>query len=531
MSSHERKLTLEDESPNCCCDDHVGVANGTISRREFVGGLSGAAALGGVALLASHAPGGLVAPAESDSLPVGKPLRVKPVLIYSVHPQQEKTSWRWYGGVQTAAEAQAEAQRIDKDMKSLAASAEFPVEFLPVAVVDTVAKAKEAADVDCDAILIFGAGHCADAIPRLLLTARPSIMFLRHRTKPHYFWYETASFFLLRNLTDSTEGADLAAEDVAVDDYGQILWRLGALYGLKNARGTKMLAIGGLQHYSGVGNKYAPPHAKDVWGYSVEEVSLADFGQRLAQAQANQQILADVEKQTQSLLSQPGVTLKTERKFVLNSFLALHVVKELLKETGASNFGFARCMARPVIETLDTPPCLVLALANDEGYTAYCHADLTHTPPGVLLRWIANRPSFVSNGHFPHDGVFTVAHCAAPRRMNGRDYDPAAIMTHYESDYGAAVKVQYPIGQQVTVVIPALNCTKWQGFKGKIIEAPSRPACRSQMDIQVEGNWRRLQTDQVGFHVQVCYGDWLREVGYALKKLGSIQWENLSDVG
>jgi hypothetical protein len=93
------------------------------------------------------------------------------------------------------------------------------------------------------------------------------------------------------------------------------------------------------------------------------------------------------------------------------------------------------------------------------------------------------------------------------------------------------VKVQYPIGQQVTVVIPALNCTKWQGFKGRIIETPSRPACRSQMDIQVEGNWRRLQTDQVGFHVQVCYGDWLREVGYALKKLGSIQWENLSDVG
>jgi hypothetical protein len=53
--------------------------------------------------------------------------------------------------------------------------------------------------------------------------------------------------------------------------------------------------------------------------------------------------------------------------------------------------------------------------------------------------------------------------------MNGRDYDPAAIMTHYESDYGAAVKIQYPIGQQVTVVIPALNCTKWQGFRGKII--------------------------------------------------------------
>jgi len=96
--------------------------------------------------------------------------------------------------------------------------------------------------------------------------------------------------------------------------------------------------------------------------------------------------------------------------------MALGVVKNLMKETGASNFGFGPCMGRPVIGLLDTPPCLILALANDEGYTAYCHTDLTHTTPGVLLRWIAGRPSFVCNTHFPHDGIYTVAHCAARAR-------------------------------------------------------------------------------------------------------------------
>jgi L-fucose isomerase-like protein len=185
-------------------------------------------------------------------------------------------------------------------------------------------------------------------------------------------------------------------------------------------------------------------------------------------------------------------------------------------------------MGRPVIGLLDTPPCLVLALANDEGYTAYCHTDLTHTVPGVLMRWISGKPSFVCNSHFPHDGVYTVAHCAAPRKMNGRDCEPVAIMTHYESDCGAATKVAYTIGQTVTVIVPAVNCSQWQGFRGKIIEAPSRPACRSQMDIQIEGNWQRLVTDQVGFHVIVTYGDYLREVGYALKKVQKIAWDNLS---
>jgi L-fucose isomerase-like protein len=240
-------------------------------------------------------------------------------------------------------------------------------------------------------------------------------------------------------------------------------------------------------------------------------------------------ILKQVEHQTDELLAQPNVTLKTDRRFVVNSFLALNVCKQLMKESGATNFGFAHCMGRSVIEMLDTPPCLILSLANDEGYTAYCHTDLTHTLPGVLLRWIAGRPTFVCNSHFPHDDIFTVAHCAAPRKMNGKDYEPTTIMTHFESDYGAATKVQYTKGQIVTVIIPNLRCSKWQGFRGKILDSPSNPACRSQIDIQVQGDFRRLLTEMQGFHVQVCYGDYLREVGYALKKIEAVEWQNFSE--
>jgi L-fucose isomerase-like protein len=198
-------------------------------------------------------------------------------------------------------------------------------------------------------------------------------------------------------------------------------------------------------------------------------------------------------------------------------------------ESGATNFGFANCMGRSVIEMLDTPPCLILSLANDEGYTAYCHTDLSHTLPGVLLHWIAGKPTFLCNTHFPHDGIFTVAHCAAPRKMNGKDYEPAKIMTHFESDYGAATKVRYTKGQIVTVIVPNLRCSKWQGFRGKVLDSPSHPACRSQIDIAIDGDFRKLLTDMQGFHAQVCYGDYLREVGYALKKVGSIEWQNFSE--
>ena len=146
------------------------------------------------------------------------------------------------------------------------------------------------------------------------------------------------------------------------------------------------------------------------------------------------------------------------------------------------------------------------------------------------MRWISGKPSFVCNSHYPYDGMLTLAHCAAPRRMNGKDYEPTKIMTHYESDYGAATRVEYTKGQAITTIIPNLSCTQWFGFRGKIVDVPSFDACRSQMDVQIDGDWRRLQRDMQGFHTITCYGDYLREVGYVLKKLG-ITWQNISGTG
>ncbi len=513
---------------HCCSRSEVSESHTMdISRRSFLGGFGGAALSGLVLATGQHNHAPAVDPVPSGtSLPLGAMLRVKPVLAYLIEKRQEKTSWRGYGGLQTQQDVTEEAGRIETELRALASQAEFPIEVLPLTLVDNDQKADEAAAADCDVLLLYPAG--GSQVYRLVASRTPKLMFLRHRSDHHYLWYEITHWRLLRRNGDTFEEPSIDVDDVVVDNYAQVLWRLRALYGLKNAKGTKMLAIGGLAAYSEPGQKVGPTHAKEVWNYDFITVSEAEFAQRLGQARSDQNIAKEVDHQTDELLALPNVTLRTDRKFVVNSFLALSVCKDLMRESGATNLGFAHCMGRSVIEMLDTPPCLVLSLANDEGYTAYCHTDLTHTLPGVLLRWIAGRPTFVCNTHFPHDGIFTVAHCAAPRKMNGKDYEPAAIMTHFESDYGAATKVQYTKGQVVTVIIPNLRCSKWQGFRGKIVDSPSYPACRSQMDIEIDGDMRRLLTEMQGFHAQVCYGDYLREVGYALKKLGKIEWQNFS---
>jgi hypothetical protein len=457
--------------------------------------------------------------------PSGAPLRVQPILVYDAPSRRERESWRSYGAIHTPAAAQEEAARIDRELGELKQRAEFPIGLQPVQVLDSQAKLDQAVANDPDLCIVYAAGYCTHWPLKI-----PMIMFVRHRSGPFYLGFEIAHWRFLRQSGDAFGLAGFDTDDVVVDKVDELLWRLRALYGLKNAKGTKMLTIGGLEAYSREAQEHGPRVAREVWGYDFVNVTDEEFAQRLNAARTDQAVVSRVEEQTTALLRLPNVRLETERKFVVNSYLALHVCRQLLRESGASNFGFARCMGRDQMTMLGTPPCLVLSLANDEGYTAYCHTDLSHTMPGVLLRWIASRPTFVCNSHHPHDGLFFVAHCQAPRRMNGREFEPATIMTHYESDYGAACKTHYTTDQVITAVVPNLACTRWQGFRGKIVGAPSYPACRSQMEILIDGDWKRLLRDMEGFHTQIVYGDYTREVGYALKKLGGqIQWQCYSE--
>lgn len=519
-------LIHQERCIHCCGGGELRFAGG-FSRRHFLQGISAAGiGMSGLSSTGLSLWGAEAEPAPADRpFPQGVPLRIKPILIFDVPTRADRRSWRNYGAIHTLEAAQEEAARITKELAQLHQKAEFPIQLHPVELLDSQSKLEQLKIEDADLCVLYAAGHVTQWPLKL-----PMVMFVRHRSGPFYLGFEIAHWRFLRGSGDTWVRPDYDFDDVVVDRYDELLWRLRTMYGLKNARGTKMLTIGGLSAYSALAQKHGPTAAREVWGYEFVNVADEEFAKRLTAARADPKVQKQIEAETSALLNMPNVKLETERKFVFNSLTALHVVRQFLQETGASNFGFARCMGYEQITMLDTPPCLLLSLANDEGYTAFCHTDLSHTMPGVLLRWIASRPAFVCNSHVPHDGLFFAAHCQAPRRMNGRDFEPAAIMTHYESDYGAACKTFYRKGQVVTVIIPNLACTQWQGFRGKIVDVPSYPACRSQMEIEIDGDWRRLARRMEGFHTLVVYGDYLREVGYALKKLGGqIRWECFSE--
>jgi hypothetical protein len=149
-------------------------------------------------------------------------------------------------------------------------------------------------------------------------------------------------------------------------------------------------------------------------------------------------------------------------------------------------------------------------------------------PAGMLLRHISGKPVFLHNSTFPHNGLVTCAHCTGPRRMNGSRYEPARVVTHFESDYGAAPKVEMPIGQEVSFIDPEYATGRWVGMKGTVEGNPSYEICRSQQDVRIHGQWKKLLSEVRDSHWVMVYGDYLREIGVAAPRIG-IAWENFSE--
>ncbi len=461
----------------------------------------------------------------------GKTLRVQPMLMYATPTPKKETSWRSWGGVLDDASATEEAARITNELKGLAKNAEFPLEILPLQKIKTSEDAAKAKEAEADVVLVYPASGSGRLLKECVPQDGDTILFVRHRSGPVYYWYEALSVAYLDTDDENTVRSGPPAlgkthvDDVVVDDYDDVLWRLRALYGVKNLKNTRMLALGG------VWGKYAgdaPQMAKDKFGFDIVEIGYDKIEDTIRNALNDKDWVDRAKAQADAYLKLPNTTLETEKPFVVNAFILYDIFKNLMQEYQAPAFTIRNCMS-VIIPMSKTTACLTLGLLNDEGLIAFCESDFVILPPGVLLRHITGQPVFMHNSTFPHKGIVTCAHCSAPRRMDGVRYEPTRIQTHEESDFGAAPKVEIPIGQQVTFIDPEYTSGRWVGMRGNVEDNPFLPICRSQQDVRIQGNWKELVSEVRDSHWMMVYGDYLKEAGYAARKLG-MKWDNISDV-
>jgi hypothetical protein len=503
-----------------CCPRSVATG---VTRRGFLGGVG--AALGTTTLTHLSWPalaGGLAKP---NALIRRSPLLVKPVLVYDIPERKPQTSWRNWGGIQTAEQAQQETARIQAELTQLQERADFPLHLLPISSI------RRAADLDSlpgiaesQVLLVYAAGGPKEIYDRIGNAGKDVVIFARHKSGPVYLWYEIISPRYLRQHQDqlSTKGVDF--DDVVIDSQDEIAWRLRALCGLHNTRGSRILAVGGASAWAqpeGV----VPDLVRKLWRLDIESVSYEDLRKLIEEARADQAAVKEARLASDDYLRLPGTRLETEKAYVENAFLLRLVFLGLLKRSQARALTINSCMGT-IMPMAQTTACLTLSLLNDDGYLAFCESDFVVIPSGLLLANLSGKPVFLNDPTYPHDGIITLAHCTAPRKNDGTTMDPARIMTHFESDYGAAPKVDMKIGQVVTNIIPDFKSERWVGFVGKIIDNPNLDICRSQIDISYECDSGLLARNMPGFHWMTGYGDYVRELPYALKKV-PVAWECL----
>jgi hypothetical protein len=492
-----------------------------VSRRAFL-----AASGIGLSTMAAGATASAGGGARQEvPAPPRAPLVVKPLLTYDVPKRREQTSWRAWGGVQTEQAAREEMARIDAELARLRQAADFPLAVLPVSGLRAPDELARVEDLNgADAIVIYAAGGPMTVFEAAVATGKPVVFFLRHRSGPVSLWYEIISPRYLHQHGDGLAAKGVSNNDVVVDQAAELEWRLRGLCGAKNARGTKIVAIGGPDGW-GPSGREAPSHARERWRLDIQTVTYDELKPLLAAALADAEAGALARKRADDYLKDPRVTLETDRVFVDHAFLLDGVFRGLMERAGARALTVNHCMGA-IMPLAKTTACLALSTLNDAGYLAFCESDFVVIPAGILLASISGRPQFLNDPTYPHGGVITLAHCTAPRKLDGTAFEPARIVTHFESDYGAAPKVEMRKGQVVTNVIPDFASAQYVGLRGTIVDSPFLPICRSQIDVAYAVRDDQVALNMPGFHWETIYGDWLRETGYALQKIG-IGWQLL----
>lgn len=440
-------------------------------------------------------------------------LVVQPVLMCGTSQRQPARSWRPWGSLQTEEAVTEESGRISRELEKLSAAADFALRVLPVVKVINPKQAEALKGTASDAVLVYAAGAGTETLNALAALGKWVIIFVRYRSGPYYLWHEIVDSRFLRAHTDQYQNPTVDVNDVVVDDNDEILWRLRALYGLKNVLGRRIVCVGGP---SGWSYPKAPELARQRFQLDMVTVPIPELVSMIQAGRKDEPLMARCQQEAKRYLTASGVKLRTTEEAVREAFLLKKLYRDLMAKSEAFAITNAGCMS----SYAGIMPCLTLTLINDDGYMAYCEGDFVNIPSGMLLHFICGKPTYFCNPTLPHEGRMMFAHCTAPRRMDGKKLEPVEIVTHYESDHGAATHVRFRKGQLLTVLKPDFEATQWLAVTGKILDTPFLDTCRAQVEVALKADTQDMLRNLRGFHCMLAYGDHTREVAYATKKVG-----------
>ena len=163
-------------------------------------------------------------------------------------------------------------------------------------------------------------------------------------------------------------------------------------------------------------------------------------------------------------------------------------------------------------------PCLAFFQLNNEGSTGICEADIDSALTQLLIRFLSERPGFVSDPVIDQGtGQIIYAHCVAASKMKGPRSEPMPyiLRSHAEDNSGASVQVKMTPGEIMSTIKFDIKTERIAFHKGKIVgNVDTDRACRTKVAVEVDtaAVARNYQVSKFGWHRVSFYGDWETEI-------------------
>ncbi len=370
---------------------------------------------------------------------------------------------------------------------------------------------------DSDALIIYPVGPNGMVVRALLGFAKPTMVFIRSGER----YYTFAEIFDSRVMRMETDQVMLPYPDdvfVIYDDPEELKRAIRGIYGVYRLRRTKILYIGVPYGWQGRFHEF-----RAFMKRIGLEIVFLDHDKAFEEAQEYLESKEGQEevKRYLKIVEENASDVKISREGLelgVKQFIGL---KYLAKKYGADVVTISGCMLYGASKWR-VAPCLAFSLLDDLGLLGVCEGDLSNLVAKVLLRYVANRPAVFANPSIPNRGSEAVfAHCTAPTKLLGygsRGFK-YSLETHFESDTPAAIKVFFEGGHKVTLINLSFYLDKALIASGESVGFANYPICRSQIRIRFR-DVKELYEKARGFHWSYVYGDYTRELEYAMRVLG-----------
>ena len=197
----------------------------------------------------------------------------------------------------------------------------------------------------------------------------------------------------------------------------------------------------------------------------------------------------------------------------------LHVaIKKAMEMTGA-NAVTIDCLGLVYGGKLPAYPCLSFVELNNEGFIGTCEADIDSTVTMLMIRYLTNRPSFVSDPVIDlGSNQIIYVHCVAATKIYGFDKvvdAPYILRSHAEDRSGVSVQVLFPPGEKVTTVKLNIREMALAIHSGRTVgNVEEDKGCRTKLAVEgdvdkIFENWNMVV--DFGWHRVTVIGDWRKQ--------------------